>query len=104
MTWKKQFSIRFETEATLTVDEIWPDGDAPENPTAEDVRAVFLESCRNDVLRGLEDWDLVDRYDDIQLDVIELGTPKRYYGHPWYALKTMPPRDSVEAWENEGGR
>jgi hypothetical protein len=32
-----RFVVRFEVEHVLNLDNIWPDGDAPENPTVEDV-------------------------------------------------------------------
>lgn len=57
---KKQpvFNVDISGYLTLTVDEIWPDGDAPENPTVEDVARV-IEDCGGlrDVLR---DWSLDD--------------------------------------------
>lgn len=34
---ERTFYIEVSDSATLTVDEIWPDGDAPENPTVDDV-------------------------------------------------------------------
>ena len=43
-------------EETLTVDEIWPDGDAPENPTAEDVMGE-IRKCGS-VSRCVIDWNL----------------------------------------------
>jgi hypothetical protein len=30
----KRFQITFTVEATLDADQLWPDGDAPDNPTA----------------------------------------------------------------------
>lgn len=60
---KKTFFIEVGDEAHLTVDEIWPDGDAPENPTREDV----IEKIRATESRfsfasnwGFEDWASVD--------------------------------------------
>jgi hypothetical protein len=35
----KAFTLSITGSVTLTVEQIWPDGDAPENPTVEDVRA-----------------------------------------------------------------
>lgn len=37
MRMRRCFHIEVRDEALLDVDEIWPDGDAPENPTTEDV-------------------------------------------------------------------
>ena len=39
---QQTFSIHIDIDETLTVDEIWPDGDAPENPTADDVRVKLF--------------------------------------------------------------
>lgn len=36
---RKSFTIEIGDEASLTENEIWPDGDAPENPTTDDVIA-----------------------------------------------------------------
>jgi hypothetical protein len=35
-----KFRFRLNVDSTLTIDQIWPDGDAPENPTVEDVARV----------------------------------------------------------------
>lgn len=35
----KAFTISITGSVTLTPEQIWPDGDAPENPTVEDARA-----------------------------------------------------------------
>lgn len=37
---KKRFRFTLHADCTLGVDEIWPDGDAPENPTLQDVLEV----------------------------------------------------------------
>jgi hypothetical protein len=39
---KKQFSIHIESDETFFVEEIWPDGDAPANPTVADVRKALF--------------------------------------------------------------
>jgi hypothetical protein len=41
---ERTFWFEVGDEATLTVDEIWPDGDAPENPTVDDVIAHIKQS------------------------------------------------------------
>lgn len=100
---KKLFSFRFEIEETLSVKDIWPDGDAPENPTADDVRKVFMNSCRGNVIRGMEDWGLLDSYSsEYDIDIVELK-PMRPPMDIWrqaYELFSL----AAERWENEGGR
>lgn len=50
---------------TLTVSELWPDGDAPENPTTADVLAL-VKKCGG-AKQILDDWDLL--YDiDLYVD------------------------------------
>jgi hypothetical protein len=53
----KSFTIELPFDATLTEAEIWPDGDAPENPTVEDVKAV-LKDC-GPPMRVINDWGLM---------------------------------------------
>jgi hypothetical protein len=67
----KRFIFEVQTNHILSVDEIWPDGDAPENPTVEDAKEVFLSYCYDhDILGGLEEWNLaIDKHD---LTVTEL--------------------------------
>lgn len=50
------FRLEWGGEATLSVDEIWPDGDAPENPTRDDVIAVMQKS--GSAYRLAQDWNL----------------------------------------------
>lgn len=64
MSEKKQFHFEFTCEATLSLDEIWPDGDAPENPTAKDVIDI-VEKCGG-AREVLGDWF----NDDIELTVV----------------------------------
>lgn len=51
------FHMRVEAAENIAVEEIWPDGDAPEDPTPEDAHAKLLESCPDAemlaALRGL---------------------------------------------------
>lgn len=51
------FQFDLDLSTTLTVDDIWPDGDAPENPTVAEVIAVV----RNDgPLRNfVRDWEFL---------------------------------------------
>lgn len=34
---RKTFSIELEFQENFTIEQIWPDGDAPESPTTQDV-------------------------------------------------------------------
>lgn len=52
----KRFRVSVSAEADLAIAEIWPDGDAPENPTADDVREKIELTCGwGDLVR---DWNL----------------------------------------------
>ena len=54
---KDKFTIEVDSFTEMCIDEIWPDGDAPKNPTAEDVARRIQESCLNagDLL---QEWNL----------------------------------------------
>lgn len=54
---QKTFHFEFAGDHDLTVSEIWPDGDAPENPTTEDVIARVKDSCWS-VRHLITDWNL----------------------------------------------
>lgn len=53
--------IDFEGSIALTVDEVWPDGDAPEIITAEAVKAVLLRGGSKSTV--FHDWCLLDAVD-----------------------------------------
>lgn len=53
---KRSFYVEWGGTADLSVDEIWPDGNAPENPTRDDVIAVMQQS--GSVARLCRDWSL----------------------------------------------
>jgi hypothetical protein len=55
-TAKPTFHFTYSCEVSLGVDEIWPDGDAPENPTLADVAKV-VDLCGG-AMRVLRDWDI----------------------------------------------
>ncbi len=55
----KKFQISVDCTVYLTVDEIWPDGDAPENPTVDDVAEAIRVDCGG-VVGLLSDWQLAD--------------------------------------------
>ncbi len=52
----KQFQITYTVDVTLDASELWPDGDAPENPTAADVRKLIQKS--GGIYRVIDDWNL----------------------------------------------
>jgi len=53
---KKRFTICIDASFDLDIDEIWPDGDAPENPTAADV-VKLIEQCGN-ISNFINEWNL----------------------------------------------
>jgi hypothetical protein len=57
MTKAKTFHVEITGCHDLTVSQIWPDGDAPENPTVEDVIKV-MRSCAHGADQLQRDWDL----------------------------------------------
>lgn len=64
---KLTFSINIEGYWELTVAEMWPDGDAPENPTREDAIArIKDEISAIGFHRFMSDWNLED---DLRIDV-----------------------------------
>ena len=69
---KQTFCISILIEECMTVDEIWPDGNAPQNPTEEDVRKAFM-SCGRNVFQTAEDWGMTQ---GAELDVRKLRIPK----------------------------
>lgn len=50
------FHIEWGGEADLSITEIWPDGNAPENPTREDVIAEMQKS--GSASRLCSEWNL----------------------------------------------
>lgn len=65
----KKFEFTITISVDLTEDQVWPDGDAPENPTASDALEVF-EACNpGDYLRTASEWNLEDA---AQLEVTEV--------------------------------
>jgi hypothetical protein len=53
------FTFELDASFELDVDQIWPDGDAPDNPTAQDVVRKIVES-RYSVGEWLGEWNLSD--------------------------------------------
>lgn len=65
----KKFQLLYTIDVVLDTDEIWPDGDAPENPTVADVEKVIAKCGGWD--RIIRDWDLDKESGDGQ--VVEFG-------------------------------
>jgi hypothetical protein len=55
----KDFTFSLVLEDALTIDDIWPDGDAPENPTAADVMKQLRKDGGN-ALEALLEWNMED--------------------------------------------
>ena len=55
----KRFTLDLSMSVTLDLNQIWPDGDAPENPTPEDVLEALRDTDSN-LFRALEEWNLED--------------------------------------------
>lgn len=66
--------IHIETDVTLSVNEVWPDGDAPDEVTAAAVSAVMEAGGTKS--RVLRDWCLLD---DVDVDV-GVDLPNPHYG------------------------
>jgi len=54
---EKPFTLTVHTEIQLSVDDVWPDGDAPRNPTFVEVMELLKNEC---VSRGkvISEWGL----------------------------------------------
>lgn len=65
----RSWTITIEAEEPINVDEVWPDGDAPSDPTAEDVAKVMRQ--HGPKMRTLHDWMLdvgiVVKVDDVDV-------------------------------------
>lgn len=66
----KQFTVKIEYETIMSIGEIWPDGDAPENPTAQDVIKAMQEDCPT-VGGLLSEW-----YFPVTVRVRDEGNPR----------------------------
>lgn len=66
-----QFLVTLDGSCYLDIEDIWPDGDAPENPTTEDVAAV-MRGCGSK-LSVLDDWSLVH---ELGVEVHAKGQPR----------------------------
>jgi hypothetical protein len=64
----KRFELTVRGTVVLGVEQIWPDGDAPDNPSAADVEAVISEE--GGFARVLCDWSLEDAFDFCVYEVV----------------------------------
>jgi hypothetical protein len=53
----RSFCLEWGGSASLTVDEIWPNGDAPADPTRDDVIQAMRNSASS-VSQLCRDWNL----------------------------------------------
>lgn len=58
-----KFRFEFGVDITLHEDQIWPDGDAPENPTVEDVQEL-LDDLGMSATCTINEWNLIRRDED----------------------------------------
>lgn len=52
----KRFRLHFEIDSTLDIPSLWPDGNAPENPTVKDVLALIDKE--GGILSIIGEWNL----------------------------------------------
>ena len=64
----KRFQIIYIMDVTLDEDELWPDGDAPENPTADDVRELI--EAEGGIVQVIDDWNLASRHTGYDVDEV----------------------------------
>lgn len=62
----KKFNIEISGHYSLSVSDIWPDGDAPENPTPEDVAQAMDES--GTLMGVIGEWNFDD---SLSIDVYD---------------------------------
>jgi hypothetical protein len=70
----KKFNFKYVVDVDLTANEIWSDGDAPANPTIEDVANVVKKHRFGYVLRNgtaivVSDSHAKDMLDEWNLDI-----------------------------------
>lgn len=57
----RTFNLSFVVSADLTVDELWPGGDAPDDPTEKDVEGLI--EAAGGWSKVLDDWNLIEPHD-----------------------------------------
>lgn len=65
----KKFRIHYKCVSDLPIDAIWPDGDAPDNPTTADVRQLVSE-CGG-IYDVLGEWNLHEHDGDWFVEEID---------------------------------
>lgn len=63
---EKRFQILYTVNETLSADDLWPDGDMPENPTADDVRKLVRKA--GGIVRVIDSWGLGGHDFDVHED------------------------------------
>jgi hypothetical protein len=58
----RKVEITVDFRSTLTIGDVWPDGDAPENPTSMDVARIVRAGIDDagSVAAWLREWNLED--------------------------------------------
>lgn len=64
----KRFRVTIEFEALFTVNELWPGGDAPDNPSKADVEALVAEGGGTDII---DSWGFDGRDTDIRVEEVD---------------------------------
>lgn len=65
----KTFHIIFDGHVTFSVDDVWPDGDAPDNPTADDVAEVMRSTGEKWLV--MREWGL-NQFVNVSVDHVEV--------------------------------
>lgn len=64
-----KFRFIVSLDVVLTSKQIWPEGNAPENPTVADVEKMFYVAGRSGgaIISTLRAWDMTE---DVTLDIV----------------------------------
>lgn len=65
----KKFRITYTIDVTLDEADIWPDGDGPDKPTAEQVAALIRKE--GGFPKVIDEWNLDDGFNNHNFDVTE---------------------------------
>lgn len=60
----RKFVVHVYEATVVSENEVWPDGDGPRYPTAEDVAAILgadLSQLPDDRVMALTDWGVLDK-------------------------------------------